>query len=288
MSATDHGFQSYGFLKDRIICYRHDLKQALFGLARRIRGQPPLMTKTRISARRAKQLVLREKLAISGGAPSWFYTAYERGESDPLTNYALRFIVEEVPHSSRILVTGCGTGITAFHLADAGFREIVGFDLIPETIAVANSIKREYGYMQTSFFVDDGFKPKLDGMFDLITAMHWTFSAWSGNYGNSPVSIEHAKNPALREKLLNELIAAYAPHLNQGGHFIIELTDAVTDYRLPSDHRLGEASTAIYPVRHTPEQVERCAKANGLEVSDRKLCVSYGHHPRTSYRLRKA
>jgi hypothetical protein len=33
--------------------------------------------------------------------------------------------------------------------------------------------------------------------------------------------------------------------------------------------------------------VEKCAAANGFEVMDKKLSVAYGHHPRTSYYLRK-
>ena len=174
------------------------------------------------------------------------------------------------------------------HFADAGFREVVGFDLLNETIAVANRLKDEWNYTQTSFSVDDGFHPKLHGTFDVITAMHWVFSAWSGNYGNSPIAIERAKDPAVREQLLNELLGTYAPRLNPTGYFIVELTDADTDYRLPADHRFGARSVDIYPVRHTPEQVERCARAHGLAVRDYKVCVSYGHHPRTSYFLQKA
>ena len=284
-----HEFVSYGWVKDRYICYKHDLKHALVGLVKRVAGQTPRAqhVKSRISSRRAKELVLEEKLAVTGDAPSWFYTAFERGDQDPLTNYTLDFIARALPRDARVLVTGCGTGIMAFHLADCGFREIVGFDLLPEAIAVANRLKDEWHYTQTTFRVDNGFAPTLDGMFDVITAMHWVFSAWAGNYGNNALPLEEAKEPAVRERLLSDLLAAYAPHLNPSGVFIVELTDAVTDYRLPTDHRLGDVSTTFYPVRHTPEQVERCARAHGLTVADRKLCVSYGHHPRTSYFLKK-
>lgn len=157
--------------------------------------------------------------------------------------------------------------------------------MLPEAITVATKLAQQWGYTQTTFSVEDGFHPRLTGTFDAITALHWVFSAWAGNYGNRPV--DEARDPAVRERLLGELLAAYAPHLAPGGYFIVELTDAVTDYRLASDHRLGEVSTSFYPVRHSPEQVERVARAHGLEVADRKLCVSYGHHPRTSYYLRR-
>lgn len=286
---SSHEFASQGFLKDRLICYRHDLKRAAIDLLKRVAGAPPQVThvKSRISNRRAKDLLLREKLAVSGGAPSWFYTAFERGDQDPLTNYTMDFIESRISKDARVLITGCGTGIMAFHLADCGFREIVAFDLLPEAIAVANRLRDEWQYTQTAFSVDNGFRPAARGTFDAITAMHWVFSAWAGNYGNDALPVEQAKDPAVRERLLGDLLAAYAPQLNPGGYFIVELTDAVTDYRLPTDHRLGEISTSFYPVRHTPEQVERVARAHGLVVADRKLCVSYGHHPRTSYFLKK-
>lgn len=282
-------FQSEGFLKDRYICYKDDLRRGVITLLRRVRGRKPDdgTLNSRISNRRVKQLLLREKLAVADGEPSWLYTAMHRGDADPLTNYALDYIVNQVPREARILVTGCGTGITAFHLADQGFAEVVGFDLLGEAIQVANRIKDEFNYTQTSFYVDNGFKPTLRGTFDVITAMHWVFSAWAGNYGNDALPIEQAKDPEVREQLLRDLLAAYAPALKPGGTLIIELTDAVTDYRLTSDHKWRDASAGIYPVRHSPDQVDNVARAAGLTVVDRKLCVSYGHHPRTSYFLRK-
>ncbi len=91
-----------------------------------------------------------------------------------------------------------------------------------------------------------------------------------------------ARDPKLREELLNEFLRAYAPHLRKDGVLIFETTDAVSDYRLESDHFLDSDSQKIYPVRHTPEQVRRCAESNGLCVYDQKLCVSYGHHPSTT------
>lgn len=280
-------FQSHGFFKDRYICYKHDLKQRVVDVLRKGRRQAPQVAIGRMSDRKIKQLILRERLAVAGNTPSWFYTALERGDSDPLTNYALDFITSNVTKESRILVTGCGTGITAFYLADRGYRDVVGIDVLSEAITVAKRIAEECSYSGTSFSVDDGFRPKLQGTFDVITAMHWVFSAWAGNYGNESLPVEAAKNPDMREKLLNAFLGAYVPHLAKNGFLILELTDAVADYRLPADHGFGDALSGIYPVRHTPEQVERCAEANGLQVEDRKLCVSYGHQPRTSYRLKR-
>jgi len=249
-------------------------------------SQIKFIIKQRYSERHAKKIVIKKKLALTlDGKPSWFYTAFERKDADPLTNYTLDFIEKNIKKDGKILVTGCGTGITAFHLADCGFKEIVGSDLLPECIIIANELKKEFNYENTRYIIDDGFHPAVNEKFDLITALHWVFSAWMGNYGNSPVS-----NPfdlKIREEALNNFLSVYSSLLNENGILIVELTDAVADYRLASDHHLASYSLEIYPIRHNLAQVERCAALNGLDVIDKKLCVTYGHHPRTSYFLRK-
>lgn len=233
----------------------------------------------------AKKIVIEENLALSGDRLSWFYGAFDRNDADPLTNYALGYIEKNVPKDASILVMGCGAGIMSFHLADVGFKNIEGRDLMDKCIRVANRLKNKYHYHETKFCVDDGFNPKLDSTYDVITAMHWIFSAWMGNYGNNPV--DDPFNPLLREKLLTELLSKYSAHLNAGGFMVIELIDAVADYRDPYDHPLGEESLKIYPVRHTPQQVAESAEKVGLTVVSKRLCVNYSHQPRTSYILQK-
>jgi cyclopropane fatty-acyl-phospholipid synthase-like methyltransferase len=256
--------------------------KALLGRGRR---KTVFDVKHRYSVREAKKIVLQEGLALTDGRPSWFYTAFERGDTDPLTNFALRFIEENVRKEAKVLITGCGTGIMAFHLADTGFTDIEGTDLLEKCIRVAQRLNQQHGYSGIEFRVDDGFRPSLQQGYDLITALHWVFSAWMGNYGNKPA--QAAYDPVVREKLLTDFLSQYAPHLNPGGFMLVELTDAVADYRESFDHPLGAESKQIYPVRHTPEQVQRCAAAVGLEVVDKRLSVAYGHHPRTSYVLGK-
>lgn len=283
------GFDSDGPLRDRLVCYRHDLTRAARGFARRLLGRRspayPYAIRARYSVRRAKAIVLEEKLAICNGQPSWFYTVFEnRSGGDHLTNFALQHIEEHYPRSARILVTGCGTGIMSFHLAER-FDEVVGLDVMPECIAVANRIKAECGYDNTSFRLDDCFNPNLEGSFDVITFMHWLYSAWGGNYGNA--AQDNPKSPETRNRLLGDLLRAYAPHLNPGGVMVLELVDAVADYRIAADHPMGEASLNIYPVRFSPEQVRKCAEATGLRVMDQKLSISLlgTHQPRTTYLL---
>jgi hypothetical protein len=275
----------------RRIARRHELRRTAVSLIRRALGRPAAASapdaKQRYTERQAKAIVLDEGLALtSAGEISWFYTAFERNAADPLTNFALAYIEAHVPKDARILVTGCGTGIMAFHLADHGFSRIEGRDLLEKCIRVANRMKQEFGYAAVSFAVDDCLKPKLDAEYDAITALHWLFSAWMGNYGNA--GTDSPKSEAVRLRVLGEFLAAYAAHLARGGLLLFETTDAVADYRDPFDHPLGEKSLDIYPVRHTPEQVARCAGAVGLDVIEKRIATSHaGHQPRTSYILRK-
>ena len=272
-----------------LMCLKYEIKASLKNIAKRLlkeNRKDVRKVKHRYSVLNAKQIVIDENLALTDcKQPSWFYTAFERNDSDPLTNYSLRYIEEKVDKNAAVLVTGCGTGIMVFHLADSGFGNIEGIDLLDKCINIANKIKDRFNYSGVTFNVDDCLKPTLSGKYDLITALHWVFSAWMGNYGND--TSENPFDPGVREELLTELLRNYSGQLNNGGLMIIELTDAVADYREAYDHPLGLESRNIYPVRQTPEQVSKCASAVGLDVVEKKLCVSYGHQPRTTYILKK-
>jgi len=275
----------------RRICRRYELRRTASSLIQRALGRPASASspdpKRRYTERQAKAIVIDEGLALTNaGQISWFYTAFERNDADPLTNFALGYIEANVPKNARILLTGCGTGIMAFHLADHGFSQIEGRDLLEKCIRVANRMKQEFGYQAVTFLVDDCLKPNLDAEYDVITALHWLFSAWMGNYGNA--CTESPKSDAVRTRVLTEFLDVYSARLAKGGLLLFETTDAVADYREPSDHPLGEKSRDIYPVRHNPEQVDRCASARGLDVIEKRIATSHsGHQPRTSYVLRK-
>lgn len=77
------------------------------------------------------------ELVVACSKPSWFYSAFEREDQDPLTNYEMEYIAKNSSRDSKILNAGCGTGIVTFHLASLGFRKVVGTDLLPEAIQVA-------------------------------------------------------------------------------------------------------------------------------------------------------
>jgi hypothetical protein len=108
----------------------------------------------------------------------------------------------------------------------------------------------------------------------LILVLHWLYSAWMGNYGNAQ------RESRDREALLSEFLAQYAGHIEAGGRIMLELVDAISDFREPP--------IDIYPIRHTLEQVARCAADFGLVVERKMFNSNYGHLPRMLYVLRKS
>lgn len=274
---------------DRFICYKHDIRHWIVRKIKEANSRPiQFKIKQRYTVRQAKDLILKKRFAISANSPSWFYTAFERGNKDPLTNYALEFLDLNIEKAHPILVTGGGVGIMAFHLADSGFDEITVTDLLPEVVEVGQEIKNRFNYNNVIFIVDDCLNPKkeINKKYGAITALHWVFSAFMGNYGNEAV-----KNPfdiKVREKALNNFFEIYGNKLYSGGFLLVELTDACADYRIYTDHpSMDKSAEMIYPVRHSPEMVNLCASKNDLTVIDKKMSVRTGHHPRTLYVLRK-
>lgn len=281
-------------MNTHLLCFKSDLKFFVKNSLKKILGiniqkapKADALISSKVSISKIKKLIKQKGLAVADGQVLWFYTAYERGDHDPLTNFALDYILKNFNKDSKLLITGCGTGIMAFYLADNGFTNIKGFDYLPECVEVANEIAKLGGY-KVNFYQDDGFNPKfINEKYDLITAMHWVFSAWMGNYGNKTLPQEQTSSDDFRAKLLIDFLEKYHPQLNPGGILILELTDSVVDYRIATDHYLGEFSKEIYPIRHSPEQVAKCAAQVGFEIMQKNLSVTYGHHPRTQYLLRK-
>ena len=245
----------------------------------------PRLTST-VSVDAIKKIIKKAGLEKEeNGDISWFYTAYDRGDSDPLTNYNLDFIEQKISAQSKVLITGCGTGIMLFYLLDKGYLFVDGFDYLNECVFVANEVKK-IGNYKTNIWRDDGFSPNITNEYDLVTAMHWVFSAWMGNYGNKKFSNKEVFNQEFRNELLDSLLKKYKKALKSNGILILELTDSVADYRLESDvNYLGDSEKLmdIYPVRFSPKDVSIVAAKNQMKILDYKMCCSYGHQPRVSY-----
>jgi hypothetical protein len=224
----------------------------------------------------ARRILSKNGLGFDGeGNPSWWYASLDcrRNEADDLTKAALKYVLENVPADTRILGTGCGTGWMLFWLAQRGFHRIEGFDYLPNVVESAKELAELAG-VRARLWQDDGFHPRLEGRYGLVLVLHWLYSAWMGNYGNAPRGNED------RKTLLSAFLAQYADHVENGGLMMLELVDAISDFREPP--------IAIYPVRHTAEQVAECAAASGFAVERKMFNSNYGHLPRMLYVLRSS
>ncbi len=202
---------------------------------------------------KAKKILKENDLGFDvNGNPSWWYSALDgRNSVDKLTHAEFDFIVENVPKNAEILITGCGVGLTSIWLAQRGYAKVEGFDYLPNVVKSAQEIAN-LSKVNIKYWQADGFSPNLKKSYDCITAMHWVYSAWMGNYTNTP------ETRADRETILSEFLSKYSARLNPGGFIMVELVDAIVDQAYPPYHS--------YPVRHTVSQVNSAAKANGLYV----------------------
>jgi len=206
-----------------------------------------------IPIRRAKKILRTNGLGFDDkGIPRWWYTAFDgRNTNDQLTQAELNYIINNIPKEADILVTGCGVGLTTIWLAQKGYTKIEGFDYLDNVVLSAKQIAR-LANVKIKYWQADGFKPGLTKNYDCITALHWVYSAWMGNYGNTPVV------DGDREKILTQFLQQYSPHLNSGGVMLIELINAHLDYSYPPYND--------YPIRQNFEQVRKAAELNNLFI----------------------
>jgi len=186
------------------------------------------------------------------GNPSWWYAAFDgRNANDELTHFEFDFISHNVSKNADILVTGCGVGLTSIYFKQQGYSNIEGFDYLPNVVASAKEIANLAG-VNINYWVADGFKPSLTKEYDCITAMHWVYSAWMGNYDN-PVETRSD-----REGVLTEFLSNYSSNLKPSGFLLLELVDSLLDYAYPQ--------WDAYPIRLTVDQVKSAAAATGLSI----------------------
>jgi len=208
------------------------------------------------------------------GSATWWLASLDlrRNEEDDLTKTALRYVESKVERNAAILGTGCGTGWMLYWFVQRGFRNVEGFDYLPNVVASAQQIAAAAN-LPAKIWQADGFAPRLERNYDVVLVLHWLYSAWMGNYGN-------ALKQGDRESLLSAFLDQYVGHMNPGALMLLELVDAISDFMVPE--------TKIYPVRHSTEQVERCAAKAGLQVEAKFFNCKYGHLPRMLYALRKS
>ncbi|MEK8022817.1 MAG: hypothetical protein AAB229_03315 [Candidatus Hydrogenedentota bacterium] len=209
------------------------------------------------------------------GSLKWWLAAYihRRNACDEPSRGVLRFIRDNISCDSRIFITGCGCGWFLLWMAQNGFTNLSGSDILPECISAAQDLAKLAG-ARYEVWVDNGFRPnRIPRNCHAVLAIHWLFSAWDGNYSRD--------NEGLKEqdhlKLLKCFIEQYAPHVADNGYLVLELIDKISSERAEE--------SGIYPVRHSAEEVASCLAEFGFRVEKRIIGLS--HQIRAIYFARK-
>lgn len=75
------------------------------------------------------------------------------------------FFTGRINPGERVLDIGCGIGALAFDVADKSRAQVVGMDLSPDNIAIANT---RYHHFNVTYQVGDALQISMDGNFDVV------------------------------------------------------------------------------------------------------------------------
>ena len=260
------------YLKNRI---RHEFRFILLYLKIRYYDRISLEFEVDLPKYKVRKILKKHNLYFDkNGIPVWWFSSFMslRNSVDDLTKEFFKYITTNISKDSDILVTGCGTGWMLIWLGQHGFKKLSGFDYLQNVVNSANDLCN-LAKIKVNIWKDDGFNPssKLE-KYDVITALYWVYSAWGGNYGNKLYANED------NQELLKRFISNYLPHLTDNGYLFIELIDSIADFKVPSVDN--------YPIRHSMEQVAKCAEELGLSIE--KKMFGGKHRPRMLYIMKKS
>lgn len=181
------------------------------------------------------------------GVEPWFdYVLRERSSRWDILEPS-KLLAKQLPKSAQILEAGCGCGFNLIWLAQRGFVNMAGFDIVPNNIFAAKELALKAG-AKVDFWVDDGLKPAhCNGRrFDAVLALNWVH---------------------LLDVLdLDAFFRQYGMITKKGGLLVIDMIDLcysqipnnmyhTSDWALPEHER----RTTEYRIRHSCEQMRAMA-----------------------------
>ncbi len=199
-------------------------------------------------------LAMIEATCARHGIEAWHpYAASERFRLSHVTE-ACDWIADHLPRSARIHELGCGIGLNLFWLAQQGFTQLAGSDLLPAHVQAGSEIATECG-MVIVFTVDDGIIPRGIAVTstDALLALNWLYL---------PESFDI-------EAWFHRCAAVLVP----GGHLVFDLIDGTfgqhpmrawrtADWNAPVEHRRPSEYLRI----HDQADVARAAAAAGFSL----------------------
>jgi SAM-dependent methyltransferase len=245
---------------------------------RKTRGRPARSGEfdLELPKRLVKQVLERNNLAYLDGKNWWFYSSYlyQHNSTDVLAAALLRYLRDNVRRDALVFESGCGCGWFLIGLAQLGFTNLSGSDILGNAIKAAQEFAAYRGY-RMELWQDNGFAPKrVPDNIDVFIATQWLYSAWVGNYSDENKELQQKG----AQQLLREFFTTYAGHIAPNGLFIFMLVDSIANL-CPDD-------TGTYPVRHSYEDVKQLLDEFGF-VLEKRFFGRGDHQPRMAYIARK-
>lgn len=137
-------------------------------------------------------------------AHPWYIYAYKEFKTRKHVYYAYEWIKKNINKNSTILEAACGAGGMLYHLYNAGFKNLSGFDIDDRAIKVGNDICQKCG-MNISFEVSDAVQCDITDHYDVIV---WV----NGMY--------HIENYSL-----DKFFSTFHKFVNAKGYLIFDMVD---------------------------------------------------------------
>lgn len=180
------------------------------------------------------------------GAQPWYIYSYKEFETRKHAYYAYEWIKNNISKESAILEAACGAGGALYHLYNAGYRNLSGFDIDEKAIKAGCDIAEKCG-MNIRFQVADAIQCNIAGIYDVII---WV----NGMY--------HIENYTL-----DDFFATFSKHVKPNGYLIFDMVDiaynevplnmySTQDWGKPD----GERRPSEYKLRLGIKEIIECGK----------------------------
>jgi 2-polyprenyl-3-methyl-5-hydroxy-6-metoxy-1,4-benzoquinol methylase len=208
-----------------------------------------------------------EKVCAEHQVELWhLYAARERPRLTHV-NWACDWIAHNCPRHAAIHEVGCGIGLNALWFAQHGFTSISGSDILPEHLAVLETIAHD-SRVHIPSAVADGLSPDAlaTGQYDVVLALNWLFLPEHFSLEQWLRSIRRLLRPS-GLIVFDAIDPTYANDADHQWHS--------ADRHLPQDQR----RPSEYRQRLSEEDITHAAHGNGFRIRDRKFFA--GRPPRS-------
>jgi len=180
-------------------------------------------------------------------AQLWYVYAYREFETRKHVYYAYEWIEKNIPKESAVLEAACGAGGMLYHLYNAGFRNLNGFDIDERAINAGRDIAQKCE-MDIRFWVADAIQCNITDIYDVVV---WV----NGMY--------HIENYSL-----DRFFSTFSKLVKEGGYLIFDMVDTAYN-KVPLNMYSTQDWQKEEPDRRPSEYKLRLGKDEIIEIGEK-------------------